>query len=203
MACASLGGVGERGEVAGADHAGLVDDQHAAGRSVAPCSKLDGQPGDRGRVDAGLVAQLARRAGRERAAEHGYPAALPGLDGGAERERLAGAGGGADDLDAVAAGQRRDELALLRAERRPRLERDADGVRVREAGVAAPARGGAVEQAALDLEQLARRVAPLAAVIGQRHDLRAGEEARSAALELLDPRAVAGGRRRPAARRAA
>ena len=87
----------------------------------------------------------------------------------------------------------------------PRLERDADRVPApRRPAVAAPARGGAVEQPALDRQQLAGRVARLAAVIRQRHDLRRGRGTRSRGARAARPgHRRAPLRRRPGARRGA
>lgn len=66
----TTGGVGEHGEVPRADHAGLVGDQHRPGCQFDPALERQAQSRDRRGVDPGLVAQFARGAGRERAAEY-------------------------------------------------------------------------------------------------------------------------------------
>ena len=56
---------------------GLVDDQHAVGAQAVAVVDVELEPGDRRRRDPGLVAQLDRGAGRQRAADDADPAALP------------------------------------------------------------------------------------------------------------------------------
>jgi hypothetical protein len=63
LALRGVGGVGEAGEVAGADHAGLVDDQHGVAGEVVAFVEVTGQPGDRrGRIPAWSSSSSAARA---------------------------------------------------------------------------------------------------------------------------------------------
>ena len=126
----ALSRAGELGEVTRADHPRLVDDEHRSALQFDPPVEPVSEAGDRCRVNASLIAQLARRAGRERAAEHRHAAPLPGLARAVERARLPGAGRGTDHLDSVATLRERDDksallLAELRAcgERRVRVGR--------------------------------------------------------------------------------
>jgi hypothetical protein len=110
-----------------------------------------------------LILQLARRPRRQRAAEHPVAAGFPRHPRSLERERLAGARRGADDLDVVArAGQSPDELRLVFVERGTRLDRGRDvrGIGDRDSVVATPGRGR--QPLALDREQLRCRVARFA-----------------------------------------
>ena len=93
----------------------------------------------------------------------------------AHRERLAGARGGPEYLDAIAASrQRLDELPLLLRECAPSVHRHAGRRPIREAHRAGTTCRGAVEQAALECEQLPGRVAPFTVPVDQREDLGPG-----------------------------
>ena len=109
FAPAALAASRKRRQVARADHAGLVDDQHRARRQPHALVEREPQARDRRRLDAGLVAQLARRARRQRAAEHRDAAPPPGFDRCAERVRLAGSRRRPHHLDAVARSRQRDD----------------------------------------------------------------------------------------------
>ena len=66
-----LGGLREQAEVAGPDHAGLVDTSTPSRGRLRPCSRLALRGCDGDRADAGLVFELERCARRQRAADHG------------------------------------------------------------------------------------------------------------------------------------
>ena len=96
--------VDELGELAGADHPGLVDDEDGSrGEELAWTVAEVGEQGvDAGGVDPGAVAQLERGAAGERRADHLVAFGLPCLARGVERVGLAGAGLADDDRDLVA-----------------------------------------------------------------------------------------------------
>lgn len=145
------------------------------------------QARDGHRVDAGLVAQLARGPRRERAAEHRHAAGLPRLSGGVEPERLAGARGGTDDIDAVAAArQRAHEPALLVAEGRACVDGDGDGELLGDGDLPAAPPDRGVEQLALGAKQLAGRVTRLAGDGIERDDVRTGDERVGLRFDLAD-----------------
>lgn len=82
---------------------------------------------DRGRGDAGRVLQLAGGAGGQRGTVDGDARAGPGLPGGIQRERLAGAGPADHDHHPVAVeGEAADHVSLLAAQAFP-LGKDSRG----------------------------------------------------------------------------
>jgi hypothetical protein len=89
----------EVGQLAGADHGGLVDDDDHARREPAPGE--DGRHAGAGNTGAGL--QLTRRSASDRRSPNRVPRCLPGIPGGRQGERLARAGLADDDCDATAA----------------------------------------------------------------------------------------------------
>jgi hypothetical protein len=98
--------VQDPGKQAGADHAGLVDDQdRVAAESWRPgVGEVDQQPADGVGLDAGAVGQLLGRLGGQRRADHLVAGCLPDGPGGIQCEGLARPGVGVDQLDAVARG---------------------------------------------------------------------------------------------------
>ena len=103
LCAAPLGVVEEAGELAGAHHAGLVDDEDAAVReATCRAGAVEGgqQRVDGVAVDPGAGVQLGGGAGGERAADHADAAGLPGVAGGVEREGLARASLADHDLHA-------------------------------------------------------------------------------------------------------
>src|SRR4051794_6906420 len=79
------------GQLATRQHGGLVDDDYATRRHDIEDTRSDvlQQAGDAGRRDPRAVLELARSPTRDRGADYADPGRLPGLAGGAERERLA------------------------------------------------------------------------------------------------------------------
>jgi hypothetical protein len=188
--------VGQRREIARADHAGLVDDQHCARRELHAALEAAPETSDRRRVDPRLVAQFARRARRQPTAEHRAAAPPPRLDCRLQRERLARAGRGTHDLDAIAAArQRRDERTLLVAQSQPCTDRCVDRIRLRDADRRAAPSVGSVEQLPLDPKQRTGRVPRLASLGLELDDLSAREEPARAPPDLVDARAVPRGLR--------
>jgi hypothetical protein len=162
LAAGALDVVEQLRQLAGRDHAGLVDHQHAlVGQpKVARPGKVGEQRGDACAGDAGAVLQLASGAPRRRDAQHREARRLPSLACGSECMRLARAGPAGDEGDAVAtAAERLDHAALLRGQVRARGEHPVErrGRRAPCARVAQLER--AVGQAALEREMLWRRVA--------------------------------------------
>ena len=86
-------------------HAGLVDDEHGAGREASVGARLVEQPVERRRRDAGLVLELLGRDARRRGAEHRDARLREDLRDGVGGGRLAGAGE-ADDADDAARARR-------------------------------------------------------------------------------------------------
>ena len=120
------GVVEDPGELAGADHPGFVDDQHGARPEVAVFAivERDEQAGDGVAGDAGGGFELGGGTGGEGSADDVMAGALPGVAGGVEAERLAGPGGGDQDIDrASRGGERDDQLDLLVREAGTRCER--------------------------------------------------------------------------------
>jgi hypothetical protein len=90
-----LGVVEQPGELAGADHAGLVDHQHRPGLAAASPSggrRAGRAAGRGGGADAGGLLQFERGPGGQRDPGDPDPGGFPGVAGGVERVGLAGAG---------------------------------------------------------------------------------------------------------------
>ena len=152
------------GELAGGQHAGLVDDEHRAARQRRERMALERleQGRDARARDAGALLELTRRAARHRGAVDPAAARRPRLVRRAERERLARPRRPEDECDAVAVEREPPHhLALLVDERRPTRERTLDRLRSRKRRSRAAARDGELEDRSLEREQLRRRVDPL------------------------------------------
>lgn len=91
------GQLDEPGELAGADHPGLVEQQHAIGGYVS--SGIGEESRQRGRRCAGSRPQPVSRDGRHRDTSDVDSCARPCIDGSRERAGLPRAGGTGDDLD--------------------------------------------------------------------------------------------------------
>src|SRR3712207_654633 len=92
------------GELAGSDHARLVDDEDrtaVAGQALLPAlAKVLKQRSDAGGLDPGAVLKLSRSAPCESRAHHAVALALPRFTCGVEGERLARSSLADDDGDA-------------------------------------------------------------------------------------------------------
>ena len=111
------GGRQQGGQVAGADHAGLVDDEHAARGQPArrPWVLQAAQDRrDRGGGDAGRVLELLGGQGGGGAPDHELVVVAPGGAGGGQRGGLAGPGRpDHDGQPAGVQGEGADEVGLL------------------------------------------------------------------------------------------
>ena len=115
-------------EGSGADHAGLVDHEHGSlVESLVAVLEVEVELGDRRRADARAGLQLVRRSGGERAADHPVAGVLPGVAGGVEAERLAGARCGDKHLDrSTRPAHLPNDGSLFVADRRSCLDRTLD-----------------------------------------------------------------------------
>ncbi len=99
----ALCGVQEGDEAAGGCHGGFVDHKDCLLVEVeGAVGELDGAQRDGVGRDARLGLELRGGGGRERGADDVVAAAPPRVGGRVEGERLAGSGGGDDDIDTVA-----------------------------------------------------------------------------------------------------
>ena len=150
-----------RREHAGLGHAGLVDDEHAAGREAARVAGI-GQQGVEGlRRDVGRALELVCRAAARCGAEHGDVRTRERVAEDLQRGRLARAGG-ADRADDPVGRQRRllHEHSLLVGERDQGLaEGRGQGVAVGDRGACAASVEGDPERLALEVEEAPRREA--------------------------------------------
>jgi hypothetical protein len=191
LAVALLGLRSQRGEVTGADHARLVDDEHAQERQAVAMVERVAQLADRRGLDGRLVAKLSCGPGGEGAAEHLDVAAGPGFPSGVEREGLARSGRRADDLDGVTVtGERADHLGLLALELAT-LESSGDEVVSCQPATRTTALTRAPFEVALGFEDRPRRVG--AVPVGALDRDRVGEEPVGGAVDLRAARAVAVG----------
>ena len=98
-------GVEERDEAAGGCHRGFVDHDHGVSVEVeGAVGELEGAERDGVGGDRGLGLELRGGGRGERGTDDVVAAVPPRVGGGVEGERLAGPGGGDDDVDPVAGG---------------------------------------------------------------------------------------------------
>ena len=151
-------GTGEQpGQLAGADHGGLIhhDDGSAVEPETVAALEVAEEPVNRCGRDAGVVLELPRRPGRQRAADHPVARGVPGPASGGERERLAGAGHTLDDLDPVPRpADRPDHRLLLHRQRPPGGDSGVDRGRSGDADACGSAVEGGGDDAGFDLEHL-------------------------------------------------
>ncbi len=126
-----VGVVEEPSELAGADHRGLIRDDHGPSREaggVGPV-EVDQEPVESDRRDLAVVLELSSGAGRERAADHGVPGVVPGLVCCGEGVGLARACGADHDRDRRAvSGERLDHRSLLSGKLRVAEQRSLPGL---------------------------------------------------------------------------
>ena len=160
---ASLGVVEEPGELAGADHSGLIDDQDVTAVAqwtwtavaVLPVQFTE-EPCECGGGDPGGVLEFGGRAGGERHPRDGDVSGLPGFASCVECEGLAGSGLADDNRNAVPlAGQPTDEVGLLPGQRGPSGDHRID-LGCAEPEPVVTSGDGAVGSGLFELEQLRR-----------------------------------------------
>ncbi len=161
LAVNPLDPIDELGQLARRDHPRLVDDHDGLIRKLSvPALELTEHRRHARALDAGAVLQLARGASRDGRAKHRIPGRLPCLAGRCQGERLARPGLAGDHGDAGSVqAEPADEPLLLVGQRRPRGDRAAHGVRVRQSGARVRHRRDALDQRPLEREMLTRGVA--------------------------------------------
>lgn len=147
------------GQLAGADHAALVDDEHTALVEVVAGSGVE-QAVDCDRRDAGTCGEPEGRPGGQRAAHDPVATGLPRLPGRPEGGGLAGAGGADHHVDAPpAAAQLPHQRLLLTAQRGPLLQHPSQHEDWRHRHLVVAPGGGAGQHLSLDGQHLGRREA--------------------------------------------